>query len=323
MSLARPPEEARTAARQDEGPPVHTPAMAQPMPPAGHAPGGQYALTLSAASARGQVAAIATLLERHGAYIEEFAVFDDTISQRFFVRAVFRLGTTGPGALEALRDHYARLLADFDEVQGAIFDLARPPRVLIMVSRADHCLRELLAQWRHGDLRMDIVAVVSNHPDLAPLAAAEGIAYHHLPISADTKPQQEAALLRLVAETGAEFVVLARYMQVLSAAMCERLVGRVINIHHSFLPGFKGARPYAQAHARGVKLIGATAHFATTDLDEGPIIEQAVERVDHAFTPEQLLSAGRHVESLVLGRALRYVLERRVFPNGLRTVVLR
>ncbi len=280
-------------------------------------------LTLAAASARGQVAAVTTLLERHAAYIEEFAGFDDILSQRFFVRAVFRLETPNAGVLDALRAQYAQLLQGFDRAEGAVFDLGQRPRVLLMVSKADHCLRELLAQWRHGDLNMDIAGIVSNHPDLAALSAAEGIAYHHLPISADTKPQQEAALVRLIEDVGAEFVVLARYMQVLSADLCERLVGRVINIHHSFLPGFKGAKPYAQAHARGVKLIGATAHFATTDLDEGPIIEQAVERVDHAFTPEQLLSAGRNVESLVLARALRYVLERRVFLNGLRTVVLR
>jgi formyltetrahydrofolate deformylase len=192
-----------------------------------------------------------------------------------------------------------------------------------MVSRADHCLRDLLAQWRHHDLDMHIVAVVSNHADLAPLALAEGLPFHHLPVAADTKPQQEAALLRLIEETQAEVIVLARYMQVLSEDLCRKLAGKVINIHHSFLPGFKGAKPYAQAHARGVKQIGATAHFATSDLDEGPIIEQALERVDHAFSPEQLLSTGRHVECLVLGRALRYVLEHRVFINGMRTVVLR
>ena len=194
---------------------------------------------------------------------------------------------------------------------------------LLMVSKADHCLRDLLAQWRRGELNMDVVAVVSNHTDLAPIAQAEGLPFHHLPISAATKPQQEAALLALIESTGAELVVLARYMQVLSEDLCQRLAGRVINIHHSFLPGFKGARPYEQAHARGVKLIGATAHYATSDLDEGPIIEQALERVDHAYSPEQLLSAGRHIECLVLGRALRYVLERRVFVHGMRTVVLR
>lgn len=284
---------------------------------------GHFVLKLAAASARGQVAAVTALLESHGAYIEEFAVFDDALSNRFYVRTVFRLETFDAWTLETLRRQYADIVARFADADGAIHDLKRPMRVLIMVSKADHCLRDLLAQWRHHDLSMDIVAVVSNHADLAPLVTAEGIPFHHLPVSADTKPQQEAALLRCVEEHGAELVVLARYMQVLSEDLCRQLAGRVINIHHSFLPGFKGAKPYVQAHARGVKQIGATAHFATTDLDEGPIIEQALERVDHAFSPEQLLSTGRHVECLVLGRALRYLLEHRVFINGLRTVVLR
>jgi formyltetrahydrofolate deformylase len=283
----------------------------------------RFALTFAAAGARGQAAAVTALLERHGAYIEEFAVFDDLLSGRFYVRAVFRLVGATPADVATLRADYAALLPRFREAEGNINDLQRPMRVLILVSRADHCLRDLLDQWRRHELPMEIVAVASNHPDLGPLATAEGLPFHHLPITPDTKPQQEAALLALIESAGAELVVLARYMQVLSADMCARLAGRVINIHHSFLPGFKGARPYEQAHARGVKLIGATAHFATTDLDEGPIIEQAVERVDHAFTPEQLLSTGRHVECLALGRALRYVLEHRVFINGLRTVVLR
>jgi formyltetrahydrofolate deformylase len=297
--------------------------MNAPVTVPAEAASGRFVLTLAATSARGQVAAITALLERCGAYIEEFAVFDDVLSNRFYVRTVFRLDAVDAGTLDALRHAYAAVIAGFSDAQGAIHDQRRRKRVLIMVSKADHCLRELLAQWRSQDLAMDIVAVVSNHLDLAPLAAAEGLPFHHLPVSAGTKPAQEAALLRCFEEQGAELIVLARYMQVLSGDLCDRLAGRVINIHHSFLPGFKGARPYAQAHARGVKLIGATAHFATTDLDEGPIIEQALERVDHAFSPEQLLSTGRHVESLVLARALRYVLEHRVFINGLRTVVLR
>ncbi|TAM08411.1 MAG: formyltetrahydrofolate deformylase [Paraburkholderia sp.] len=283
----------------------------------------RFALTFAAASERGQTAAITALLEKHDAYIEEFTVFDDVLSGRFFLRTVFRLVEATDVALAALRDGYAGLRNRFREPEGQIHDLKRPMRVLLMVSRADHCLRDLLDQWRRHELEMDIVAVASNHLDLGPLVIAEGLPFHHLPITPDTKPQQEAALLELIESTGAELVVLARYMQVLSATMCERLAGRVINIHHSFLPGFKGARPYEQAHARGVKLIGATAHFATIDLDEGPIIEQVIERVDHAYSPEQLLSTGRHVECLTLGRALRYVLERRVFINGLRTVVLR
>jgi len=284
---------------------------------------GRFCLTLACRSARGQVAAVTALLERHGAYIEEFAVFDDVPSERFYVRTVFRTRGATAKDLDALRADYAAVLADFVDARGAIHDTRRPARVLIMVSKADHCLHDLLDQRRRGELDMEVVAVVSNHADLGGAAAAEGVPFHHFPITPETKAQQEAQVLRCIREHDAELVVLARYMQVLSEDMCRALAGRVVNIHHSFLPGFKGARPYAQAHARGVKLIGATAHFATTDLDEGPIIEQSLERVDHAFSPEQLLSAGRHVECLVLGRAIRYVLEHRVFINGLRTVVLR
>ncbi len=284
---------------------------------------GRYVLTLAAASSRGQVAAITALLERHGAYIEEFAVFDDVFLARFYVRSVIRLEHADAARVAALRAEYAALVDRFDQASGALHDLRYQTRVLIMVSKADHCLRDLLAQWRRKELNMDVVAVVSNHADLRHFVEAEGLPFHHLPITADTKPQQEAALLACIKQYDAELIVLARYMQVLSGNLCNTLAGRVINIHHSFLPGFQGARPYEQAYARGVKLIGATAHFATTDLDEGPIIEQALERVDHAFAPEHLLSTGRHVECLVLGRALRYVLEHRVFINGLRTVVLR
>ena len=283
----------------------------------------RYVLTLAAASAQGQVAALTTLLEQHGAYIEEFAVFDDALVSRFYVRTVFHLANEEATNLDTLRQAYAQLVARFDQSEGAIHDLNRPSRVLIMVSKADHCLRALLDQWRRHELNMTVVAVVSNHADLRPIVEAEGLPFHHLPITADTKPQQEQALLSYVHHYEAELVVLARYMQVLSEGLCQTLAGRVINIHHSFLPGFKGARPYEQAHARGVKLIGATAHFATSDLDEGPIIEQAIERVDHAYSPEQLLRTGRNVECLALGRALHYVLEHRVFINGLRTVVLR
>jgi len=251
--------------------------------------------------------------------VQSFSLYDDPDSTRCFLRATFRCETSP----EALRAALAADTTLFPAVQWGLGELERPTRVMIMVSKQDHCLRELIAAWRRGELNMTISAVVSNHPDARALAEAEGLPFHHLPITPDTKPQQEAQLMALIESTGTELVVLARYMQVLSAGLCQRLMGRVINIHHSFLPGFKGARPYHQAHERGVKLIGATAHFATTDLDEGPIIEQALERVDHADSPEQLRNAGRHIECLVLSRALRFVLERRVFINGLRTVVLR
>ncbi len=286
----------------------------------------RYALTLEAASERGQVAAITALLEQHGAYIEELSVFDDDLSQRFYLRCVFRTtsATTAHAFdLSALRSQYAAWLGSQQDAGGLVAVLSEPARVLIMVSKADHCLQEILAQWRRGELPMQITAVVSNHRDLEPLAQAHGIAFHHLPITPETKPAQEAKLLELMVQYKVQWVVLARYMQVLSPAMCERLKGSAINIHHSFLPGFKGARPYEQAHARGVKMIGATAHFVTTDLDEGPIIEQEVQRVDHSAKPQQLQSIGRHLESLVLSRALGYVLEHRVFLNGHRVVVLR
>ena len=285
----------------------------------------RYALTLEVTSARGQVAAITALLEQHGAYIEELSVFDDEISQRFYLRCVFRVDVTPMAVLDltSMRSQYSQWLRSQPSACGLIVALTEPARVLILVSRQDHCLQEILAQWRRDELPMQIVAIASNHKDCEPLAVAHGIAFHHLPITPGDKREQEAKLFDLLQQYQAQWVVLARYMQVLSPAMCERLKGRVINIHHSFLPGFKGARPYEQAHARGVKMIGATAHFVTTDLDEGPIIEQEVQRVDHSAKPQHLQSIGRHLESLVLSRALSYVLEHRVFLNGQRVVVLR
>lgn len=287
------------------------------------APLRRWCVTLDCDSARGQVAALTALLDRHGAYVEEFAVFDDVRSRRFYVRCVLRVEHAEGLDAEALRAGLGELAARFGHAHVQLHDLAQPVPVLLMVSKADHCLRDLLARWRRSELAMNIVGVASNHIDLAPIVRAEALPFHHLPLSAETKPQQEAALQALIVHSGAQLVVLARYMQVLSPSLCDRLAGRVINIHHSFLPGFKGARPYHQAWERGVKLIGATAHFATPDLDEGPIIEQAVERVDHADAPEDLLAVGRHVECGVLARALQQVLEHRVFVNGRRTVVLR
>jgi formyltetrahydrofolate deformylase len=204
----------------------------------------------------------------------------------------------------------------------AMHDVSTRPKVLIMVSKLEHCLADLLFRWRMGELKMDIVGIGSNHRDLEPLAQQHGLPFHHLPISADTKPQQEARLLDLFETSGAELMILARYMQILSGETSRALAARAINIHHSFLPGFKGAKPYHQAHTRGVKLIGATAHFVTDDLDEGPIIEQVVERVDHSYSPERLLATGRDVECITLARAVKAFIERRVFINGDRTVVL-
>lgn len=281
----------------------------------------EYILTVTCRSAKGQVAAISGFLDSRGCYIKEFEVFDDELEDCFFVRCVFRGERGQMPPLVSLREAFAPIAARFG-MQWALHDETRLPRVLIMVSRFDHCLNDLLYRWRMGELRMDIPAVVSNHPDLAPLAEAAGIPFHHLPVNADNRSEQEARLVELIDSTGSELVVLARYMQILSPALCAHLAGRAINIHHSFLPGFKGAKPYHQAHARGVKLIGATAHYVTTDLDEGPIIEQVVERVKHSHRAEDLLAVGRDMECLALSRAVRYHIEQRVFLNGGKTVVL-
>jgi len=279
-------------------------------------------LTVSCASSAGQVAAVTAFLEQRQCYIDDIAAYDDKREQRFFARFVFHRASGAPLALEELRAGFAPIGARFD-MDWSISDAAQRPRVLIMVSKLDHCLHDLLYRWRLGELRIEIVAVVSNHPDLRPLAEAHDLPFHHLPLTPDTRGAQEEALLALVDSAGADLVVLARYMQILSSALSARLAGRAINIHHSFLPGFKGARPYHQAHSRGVKLIGATAHYVTSDLDEGPIIEQVVERVDHSYDPDQLRTMGRDMECLALSRALKLQVEKRVFLNGHRTVVLR
>ena len=205
----------------------------------------------------------------------------------------------------------------------AIHDAERKARVLILVSKFDHCLNDLLYRYRTGALPIDIPAVISNHPDLERLVEWHGIPYHHLPVTKETKAEQEGRIREMMDRMHIDLVVLARYMQVLSPEFCQALQWRAINIHHSFLPSFKGAKPYHQAHTRGVKLIGATAHYVTTDLDEGPIIEQAVDRVDHTHTPDDLVAIGRDIENLVLSRAIRYHTEHRVLPNGTKTVVFR
>ncbi|MBN3765053.1 formyltetrahydrofolate deformylase [Burkholderia sp. Ac-20365] len=284
----------------------------------------QFALTLSCPSAAGQVAAVVGFLDRHHCYIDELTVFDDDISTRFFVRCVFHGVANAPDAalqIDSLRREFRPIAADFD-MNWAMHDLDTRPKVLIMVSKLEHCLADLLFRWRMGELKMDIVGIASNHPDFAPLAEQHGLPFHHFPITAESKHQQEAQILELFESSGAELMILARYMQILSDETSRKISGRAINIHHSFLPGFKGARPYHQAHARGVKLIGATAHFVTDDLDEGPIIEQEVQRVDHSYGPERMLAVGRDVECITLARAVKAFVERRVFINGDRTVVL-
>ena len=277
-------------------------------------------LTISCPDTVGIVAAVSGFLSGQDCFIVESSHFGDATTGRFFMRTVFAAPATAP--LGDLRQGFAAVASRFG-MQWRIDDAARRDRVLILVSRFDHCLNDLLYRYRTGALAIEISAIVSNHPDLASLAEWHRIPYHHLPVTAASKREQESKIEALVRGLEIDLVVLARYMQVLSPEMCAALSGRCINIHHSFLPSFKGAKPYHQAHAIGVKLIGATAHYVTTDLDEGPIIEQAVERVDHTHTPEDLVAIGRDIESAVLARAVRWHAERRILANGSKTVVFK
>jgi formyltetrahydrofolate deformylase len=281
-----------------------------------------YVLTATCPSRMGTTAAITGFLAARRFYLMEMHQFDDTISQRFFVRITFCAVQGETVELGRLRAEFAPL-AGAEELEWRIHDSRERMRVLIMVSNFDHCLEDLLYRHRTGELKMDITAVVSNHVTLQPTAARHNLPFFHLPVTPATKAGQERRLLELVDSTRTELVVLARYMQILSDELCAQLRGRAINIHHSFLPGFKGAKPYTQAYDRGVKVIGATAHYVTHDLDEGPIIEQIVERVDHSYTPAMLVAAGRDSERRALSAAVRYAIEQRVFLNGGRTVVFR
>ena len=277
-----------------------------------------FVLTLSCADRPGIVAAVTTELAALGANIAESNQFWDRETGRFFMRLAFTAPEgVGRDAIEkALKAPIARF-----EMQTALFDLGRRRRLVIMVSKFDHTLLHLLYQIRVGWLDAEVVAIISNHEDARKIAEDAGIAYHYLPVSRDSKADQEAKVLDIVRQSGADLVVLARYMQVLSDNLSTRLFGQVINIHHSFLPSFKGAKPYHQAHERGVKIIGATAHYVTPDLDEGPIIEQETARVTHAMSPDDLIAAGRDIESRVLARAVKLHLESRVMLNGRKTVV--
>jgi formyltetrahydrofolate deformylase len=276
-------------------------------------------LTLSCADKPGLVAAVATLLAESGGNILDAQQFNDQLTDRFFMRVVFDLDASAQAGFKA---RFAALAA-MHGMDWRVRSAAEKMRVLLLVSKFDHCLADLLYRQRIGELEMDVVGIVSNHPK-DPIAAINGgIPFHHLPITKDTKAAQEAAIKRIVDESGAELVVLARYMQILSDDLAAFLTGRCINIHHSFLPGFKGAKPYHQAHARGVKIIGATAHYVTADLDEGPIIAQDVEHISHTDTPDDLVRKGRDIERRVLARAVRYHLQDRVLLNGATTVVFR
>ncbi|WP_062443952.1 formyltetrahydrofolate deformylase [Herbidospora daliensis] len=276
----------------------------------------EYVLTLSCPDRPGVVAAVSGLLARHGCNITESQQFGDPVSERFFMRVQF----TAETAADVLRGDFAALAPDFG-MELQLFDRAVLPRVLVLVSKFDHCLNDLLYRVRSKSLGIEIVAVASNHPDLRPLTQSHGVDYHHLPVTPATKERQEQEILTLVDHYRADLVVLARYMQVLSADLCGKLSGRVINIHHSFLPSFKGSRPYHQAHARGVKLIGATAHYVTADLDEGPIIEQEVARVNHTHSPEDLVAIGKDLECQALARAVKWHADHRILLDGHKTVI--
>lgn len=280
-----------------------------------------FVLRLSCADRPGIVAAVSAHLFRNGYNIVDAQQYGEPDSRQFFMRIAFEALAPGGDDIAALRAGFGPVAAEF-AMAWTLRGTAERRRVMLLVSRFDHCLRDLLYRWRMGELLMDITAIVSNHPrETFAQLGFDDIPFHHLPVTRATKLEQETQLWHLVQETRTELVVLARYMQILSDGLAAKLTGRCINIHHSFLPGFKGARPYHQAHERGVKLIGATSHFVTGDLDEGPIIEQDVERISHRDTPDDLVRKGRDIERQVLSRALRTYLEDRVILNGKRTVV--
>lgn len=277
-----------------------------------------YVLTVQCPSRRGIVAAITTYLAEQGCNITDASQYDDDLTGQFFTRITFRPETGTP--LEALREGFGPVAAPFD-MTWAIHDGAHRMKVLLMVSSFGHCLNDLLYRWRIGALPIEIVGVVSNHLIYQKVVVNHDLPFHLIKVTKENKPQAEAQLMAIVEESGAELVVLARYMQVLSDALCRKMSGRIINIHHSFLPSFKGANPYKQAYERGVKLIGATAHYVTADLDEGPIIEQDIVRITHAQSPDDYVSLGRDVEAQVLARAIHAHIHHRVFLNGNKTVV--
>lgn len=277
-----------------------------------------YVLTVSCNSTRGIVAAISGYLSDKGCNIIDSSQFDDLDTGKFFMRISFlsEEGATRTELLEGFKP-----IADRFGMEWEIYDAAERMKVLLMVSRFGHCLNDLLYRWKIGALPIDIVGVVSNHFDYQKVVVNHDIPFHHIKVTKDNKLQAEAQLMELVEQTGTELIVLARYMQVLSDQLCRTMSGKIINIHHSFLPSFKGANPYKQAYQRGVKLIGATAHYVTADLDEGPIIEQDTVRITHAQSPDDYVSLGRDVESQVLARAIHAHIHRRVFLNGNRTIV--
>lgn len=282
----------------------------------------RYVMTVSCPEANGIVRAVSDFLYQRGATISEAAQHRDPVVDRFFMRVEFE-------EAEGELPDQSRLEQEFQAVAGAfdmdwqLFDVDDRPRVLLAVSRHGHCLNDILHRWHSGVLPARIVGVVSNHEDMRGITEWYGLDYHHLPVTADSKPEQEQQILRIVQDKQVDLLALARYMQILSPQICDALPQRIINIHHSFLPGFKGANPYRQAYMRGVKIIGATAHYVTTDLDEGPIIEQAVEKIDHNFDIDELVQIGRDAECAAFARAVKWHCEHRIIVNGRKTVVFR
>jgi len=279
-------------------------------------------LTFRCPDKPGISATVFNFFAEQGYNILESSQYEDPSSEQFFMRTVFIPLSNAELSVNDLRKAFSDVAESF-AMDWKIRENNNKPKVLIAVTKGNHCVSKLLNAWERGVLHIDIVGIVSNHEDLRGLAEWYKVPYHHFPITKDTKPQQEAQILKTMEDSNAELLVLARYMQILSDDMCRKLEGRAINIHHSFLPGFKGAKPYHQAFERGVKLIGATAHFVTADLDEGPIIEQSVERISHANQADELAETGRDVESVVLHRAVKWYSEDRVLLNGKRTVVFR
>ncbi|KAF3038308.1 hypothetical protein E8E12_005323 [Didymella heteroderae] len=278
--------------------------------------GSDHFLTLSCPDKAGIVYAVTGLLAKENLTILDLQQFSDPASKTFFMRVHFGHATELAGLEKSMADLAKEMSMTYD-----IRSVDTKPKVLIMVSKIGHCLNDLLFRVKSGQLKIEVPIIVSNHPEFADMAKAHGIEFHHLPVTKDTKVQQESQILELIKQHNIELVVLARYMQVLSPRLCSEMSGKIINIHHSFLPSFKGAKPYHQAYERGVKIIGATAHFVTADLDEGPIIEQRIARVDHALSPNELVVEGSNVESQVLAAAVKWWSEKRVFLNGAKTVV--
>ena len=279
-----------------------------------------YILTGSSPTKLGVLDLITNSLYRSQCYVYEMHTFDDADTEQFFFRMEFNYRGTDEFSEDQLRSQLTDRASAF-EVEWELRNLRTPEKVVILVSKYDHCLQDLLHRYSTGALNIDVLAIISNHPDLQKQAGWYNIPYHHLPVTPQTKVEQEAKMWDIIQQSEADLVVLARYMQVLSEDMCKKLHGQAINIHHSLLPGFKGAKPYHQAYDKGVKLVGATAHYVSEDLDEGPIISQGVEPVDHTYTPERLVAKGRDTERVTLARAVKLHVEKRCFLNGNKTVV--